>query len=75
MVKIGQRVQLVSRVTGSLGITGYLRAIDNNFYTIQSQKGYLKMYPVETYELRLSTKKKRISPTKEKFKRLLQILN
>ena len=75
MIDLGKRVRLIHRSTGSTKMTGYLRNITSDYYTIQSQKGYLKILPVDTYIMIQDNKKVKHDKNRLKFQLLLEMLD
>ena len=55
-LNIGERVEITNNKNKKKFI-GYLRKIDNNYYTIQSQKGYLKILPILDHTIKIIKKK------------------
>ena len=75
MIDLGKRVRLIHRCTGSTKMTGYLRKITPDYYTIQSHKGYIKIYPVEIFDIIVDDKRKKQDKNRVKFKLLLEMLD
>ena len=75
MIDLGKRVRIVHRTTGSTKMTGYLRKITSDYYTIQSQKGYMKILPVDTYIMIQDNKKVKLDKNRRKFQLLLEMLD
>ena len=72
---IGDRIHLISKGYNQLILTGYIRKMNNSFITIQSQRGYTKIYSLEKYYLQIHKKKSRSDITRNKYEKLLNLLN
>ena len=73
-IKIGDRVEVSSIVSDKRVIVGYLRKLDSNYYTIQSQRGYLKIIPMVGHSIKLAKKKIYKNKKRVLFQNLLEVL-
>ena len=72
MIPIGQRVSVIEKPTQIVVKTGYLRQVNDAYFTIQAQPGYTKIYNNDRYEIKVNYKKRPRNNKYQKFKTLLE---
>ncbi len=72
MIPIGQRVSVIEKPTQIVVKTGYLRQVNDAYFTIQAQPGYTKIYNNDRYEIKVNLKKRPRNNDYQKFKTLLE---
>lgn len=72
MIPIGQRVSVIEKTTQIVVKTGYLRQVNDAYFTIQAQPGYTKIYNNDRYEIKVNLKKRPRNNKYQKFKTLLE---